>query len=159
MLSCVRSLHIYICAYISIYSILSNTVIPYTVISWKCAHGWCSSKCIFESYDISLKNTPTLHAVSLALFMYACSDSAMLLSCACLCKWCLSSFDCMYWSINRWRIFKRKASFATTWSKKGGLLISKVSEITVILFLEAYIHTSFYILHYTNCPWLLKSSL
>ena len=38
---------------------------------------------IFESCDISLKNTPTSpHAVSLALFMYTYSDSAMpLLSC------------------------------------------------------------------------------
>ena len=32
---------------------------------------------IFESCDISLKNTPTLHAVSLALFMYTYSDLAM----------------------------------------------------------------------------------
>ena len=32
---------------------------------------------IFESYDISLENTSTSHAVSLALVMYACSDSAM----------------------------------------------------------------------------------
>ena len=30
------------------------------------------------SQDISLKNTPTSHAVNLALFMHACSDSAML---------------------------------------------------------------------------------
>ena len=36
-------------------------------------------ECIFKSCDISLKNTPTLHAVSLPIFMYACSDSAMLL--------------------------------------------------------------------------------
>lgn len=78
------------------------------------------------------------------LWYFFCCDSAMLLSCACLCKWCLSSFDCMYWSINRWRIFERKASFATTWSKKGGLLISKVSEITVILFLEAYTYIFLY---------------
>ena len=42
---------------------------------------------IFESCEV-----PTSHAVSLALFMYACSDSAMLFPCACLCKWCLSSF-------------------------------------------------------------------
>ena len=40
---------------------------------------------IFESCDICLENTPTSHAVSLALFVYACSDSALLsLSCACL---------------------------------------------------------------------------
>ena len=49
--------------------------------------------CIFE---MSLQNMPTSRAVSLALFMYACCDSAMpLLSCACLCnnsKWCLPSF-------------------------------------------------------------------
>ena len=51
---------------------------------------------IFESCDISLENTPTTHAVSLALVICACSDSAMpLLSCACLLnnsKWCLPSF-------------------------------------------------------------------
>ena len=39
---------------------------------------------------------PTSHAVSLALFVCACNDSAMpFLSCACLCnnrKWCLPSF-------------------------------------------------------------------
>ena len=34
---------------------------------------------IFENYDISLKNIPASHAASVALFMYACSDSAMLL--------------------------------------------------------------------------------
>ena len=40
---------------------------------------------IFESCDISLENTPTSHAVSLARIICACSDSAMpLLSCACL---------------------------------------------------------------------------
>jgi len=33
---------------------------------------------ISESCDISLKNTPTSHTVSLALFMYACIASAML---------------------------------------------------------------------------------
>ena len=38
--------------------------------------------CIFESCDISLINTPTSHAVSLPIFMYACSDSAMLLFCS-----------------------------------------------------------------------------
>ena len=32
---------------------------------------------IFKSCDISLKNTPTSHAVGLGLFMYPCSDSAM----------------------------------------------------------------------------------
>ena len=43
--------------------------------------------CIFESCDISLENTPTSHAVSLALVICTCSDSAMpLLSCACLCN-------------------------------------------------------------------------
>ena len=51
--------------------------------------------CIFEGCDISFKNRPTSHAVSLALFRYACSGSAMLLwSCACLRnnrKWCLAS--------------------------------------------------------------------
>ena len=41
------------------------------------------SACIFESCNISLENTPTLHAIILALFMYTCSDSAMPhLSCA-----------------------------------------------------------------------------
>ena len=49
-----------------------------------------------ESCDISLQNMPTSHTVSLALFIYACCDSAiLLLSCACLCnnsKWCLPSF-------------------------------------------------------------------
>ena len=28
--------------------------------------------------ELSFKNTPTSHAVSLALFVYACSDSALL---------------------------------------------------------------------------------
>ena len=37
--------------------------------------------CIFKSCDISLENTPTSNTVSLALFLYLCSD---LLSCACL---------------------------------------------------------------------------
>ena len=32
---------------------------------------------IFKSCDISLENTPTLHAVSLALVICTCSDSAM----------------------------------------------------------------------------------
>ena len=45
---------------------------------------------------ISLENSPISHAVSLALFVCACSDSAMpFLSCASLCnnsKWCLPSF-------------------------------------------------------------------
>ena len=60
--------------------------------------NWIEQKdgCIFESCDISLGNMPTSHAVSLALGMYSCSDSAMPpLSCACLCsnsKWCLPSF-------------------------------------------------------------------
>ena len=41
--------------------------------------------CIFESCDISLENMPTSHAVSLALVVCTCSDSAMpLLSCTCL---------------------------------------------------------------------------
>ena len=40
---------------------------------------------IFESCDISLENTLTSHAVSLALVICTWSDSAMpLLSCACL---------------------------------------------------------------------------
>ena len=34
---------------------------------------------IFEKCDISLKNMLASHAASVALFMYACSDSAMLL--------------------------------------------------------------------------------
>ena len=34
---------------------------------------------IFESCDISLENMPTSHTISLALFMCACSESAMLL--------------------------------------------------------------------------------
>ena len=39
----------------------------------------------FESCGISLENTPTSHAVSLALAMYTCSSFAMpLLSCTCL---------------------------------------------------------------------------
>ena len=43
--------------------------------------------CIFKSCDISLENMPTSHAVSLALVICACSDSAMpLLSRACLCN-------------------------------------------------------------------------
>ena len=33
--------------------------------------------CIFESCDISLENKPTSHAVSVALVICACSDSAM----------------------------------------------------------------------------------
>ena len=33
--------------------------------------------CIFESCDISLENMPTLHAVSLALFMYTSSYFSM----------------------------------------------------------------------------------
>ena len=32
---------------------------------------------IFESCDISFKNTPSSYAVRLALFMYECSDSAI----------------------------------------------------------------------------------
>ena len=51
---------------------------------------------IFKSCDISLENTPASPAVSLALVMYACSDSAMVvLSQACSCnnsKLCLPSF-------------------------------------------------------------------
>ena len=51
---------------------------------------------IFESCDISFKNKPKSHAVSLALVLCACSDSAMpLLLCVCLhnnSKWCLPSF-------------------------------------------------------------------
>ena len=58
---------------------------------------WQGGERIFESCDISLEKTPTSHGVySLALVMYACSDSAMLLlSCACLyknSKLCLPSF-------------------------------------------------------------------
>ena len=38
----------------------------------------------------SLENKPTSHTVSLALFMYTCSDSAMpLLSCTCSCDLCV----------------------------------------------------------------------
>ena len=33
--------------------------------------------CIFKSCDIFLENMPTSHAVSLALFIYGCRDSAM----------------------------------------------------------------------------------
>ena len=33
--------------------------------------------CIFESCDISLKNMPTSHTVSLALVICACSDSEL----------------------------------------------------------------------------------
>ena len=60
---------------------------PYTVISlestpmgdelkWLLKEG---GGCIFENCDISLENTPTSHAVSLALFVWACSDSAICL--------------------------------------------------------------------------------
>ena len=42
---------------------------------------------VFSSCDISLKNTPTSHAVGLALVICACRDSAKpLLSCTCLCS-------------------------------------------------------------------------
>ena len=45
------------------------------------------------SQDTSLKNTPTSHAVSLALFMHLCSDFANVLLCHALaCKWFLPSF-------------------------------------------------------------------
>ena len=74
------------------------------------------------SDDISLKNTPMSYAISLALFMYVCSDSAMpLLSCTCtitangVClhlsvpsfvQCCFFSASCltnhMYCSIDRW---------------------------------------------------------
>ena len=33
--------------------------------------------CIFESYDVCLKNTPASHTISLAVFVCTCSDSAM----------------------------------------------------------------------------------
>ena len=47
---------------------------------------------IFESCDISLENTPTSQAVSLALVNCACSDSAMsLLSCACLLAYAITA--------------------------------------------------------------------
>ena len=52
--------------------------------------------CIFQSCDISHENMPTSHAVSLALVICACSDSAMpLLSCTCLCN--NSSGACLPW--------------------------------------------------------------
>ena len=82
------------------------------------------------------------HTVSLALVIWACSDSAMpLLSCACLCnnsKWCLPSFvspssctvlflHCFLLNITvctaaqlSGRTFERRAPFATTSFKKGG---------------------------------------
>ena len=41
----------------------------------KCQRGGWT---YFESCDISLENTPILHAASLALFMCTCSNSAML---------------------------------------------------------------------------------
>ena len=33
--------------------------------------------CIFESYDVCLKNTPASHTISMAVFVCTCSDSAM----------------------------------------------------------------------------------
>ena len=55
-------------------------LISITVVSRKYTHGipqkgvWA----YFNSCDISLKNTPTSHTVSLALIAYVCSDSAIL---------------------------------------------------------------------------------
>ena len=60
-------------------------------------HKWLlkeGGRRIFENCDISLKNTPTSHAVSLALVMFACMS---LLPWICVCnnsKWCLPSFVC-----------------------------------------------------------------
>ena len=102
---------------------------------------------IFESCDISLENTLTSHAVSLALVIWTCSDSAMpLLSCACLrnnSKSCLPSFVssfpctallllCFLLNITACtvakmggRTFERKVPFATTLLKKGvGVFLS-----------------------------------
>ena len=93
---------------------------------------------IFKSCDISFENTPTSHPVSLALLTYAYSCSAMpLLSYTCLrnnSKWCLPSFVCPLASLvllayitacNTAYIgghtFKRKAPFATTSFKRGGV--------------------------------------
>ena len=53
-----------------------STMHAIIVISQKYAYGGGR---IFESCDISLENTPTSHAVRLALVICACSDSAMLL--------------------------------------------------------------------------------
>ena len=96
---------------------------------------------IFESCDISLENMPTSHAVSVALVIYTCSDSAMpLLSCAYLCnnsKLCLPSFvspssctvlllGCFLLNITACtaaqlggHTFERRAPFAATSLKKG----------------------------------------
>ena len=40
--------------------------------------------CIFKSCDIFLENMPMSHAVGLALFIYACRDSAILFFVMCL---------------------------------------------------------------------------
>ena len=89
-----------------------------------------------QSCDISgdsLENTPTSHAVSLSLVMYACCDPATpLLSCTCLCKnrkWCLPSFvspssytvhNCMYYSINGWVYFREKSTLCNNFIQKRG---------------------------------------
>ena len=113
---------------------------------------------IFESCDISLENTPTLHAVSLALDICACSDSAMpLLSCACLCnnsKWCLPSFvspssctvlllGCFLLNITACSTaaqlggytFERRAPFAAT--SRAATFLHKVLYTTVQLFIRS----------------------
>ena len=48
---------------------------------------------IFKSCDIIFRKYAPTVTVAQFVHVYACSDSAMpLLSHACLCKWCLSSF-------------------------------------------------------------------
>ena len=66
---------------------------------------------IFESCDISLKNTHTSYTCSYPSPI--CSDSAMPhLSCTCLCS------NSMYCGTNNWAYFEKKATFATTTFKK-----------------------------------------
>ena len=102
------------------------------------------------------KNTPTSRAVSLALVMYACSDSAMpLLSFTCLCnnsKLCLPPFvspssckvllrwcfllNCMYCSINGWAYFREKSTLCNNFiHKRGGGYFREIT-VNVILHFE-----------------------
>ena len=69
--------------------------------------------CIFKSCNISLENTPTSHAVSLALGITQKQ------------QWCMSAFvllllRCFLLNIMGGCTFERKAPFATTSFKKGG---------------------------------------
>ena len=97
---------------------------------------------IFESCNISLKNTPTSHTVSLALVICACSDSASYASfvmhllmqqqqivpsfvspSSCtvlfLCCFLLNITACTAAQLSG-HTFERRAPFATTSFKKGG---------------------------------------